>query len=176
MKLNVPYFSQFLDVKDNRWMPRACAIVCLKMVLEYYGKKDATIDSLIEEGLRIADYTPVGWRHDVLVKLAEAHGLSAHREEGLKDHNGIQKVIDALKRGEPVIISAVKSILGQTKFHMVVVTGIEEEGREVVGFYYHDPESLDREKGAHLFVKREMFENDWRGMAIFANVGKVDFM
>lgn len=167
MKLDVQYFSQFLDVEDKRWMPRACAIACLKMVLEYYEKKDTTIDNLIEEGLRIAEYTSVGWRHDVLVKLAEIHGLLAHREEGLKDHNGVQRIIDAVRKGEPVIISAVKSILGQTKFHMVVVTGIEEKDGEVVGFYYHDPESLDREKGTHLFVKREMFESDWRGMAIF---------
>ncbi|OHA80311.1 MAG: hypothetical protein A2675_00300 [Candidatus Yonathbacteria bacterium RIFCSPHIGHO2_01_FULL_51_10] len=168
MKLDVPYHSQFLDVEDKNWMPRACAIVCLKMVLECH-KKDVSIEKLIEEGIKIKEYTSVGWRHDTLVQLAEMHGLSARREEGLKESGGIEKVVDAIKKGEPVIISAVKFILGQTKFHMVVVTGIEEENGKVIGFYYHDPESLDKEKARHLFVGREVFEKEWRGMAVFVS-------
>ena len=80
---------------------------------------------------------------------------------------GMASIIDALRRNHPVIVSATKHILGQTKFHMVVITGYEEDRGAITGLYYHDPESTTRERGQHLFVDKETFMREWRKMAIF---------
>jgi len=118
IKLDVPYYSQFTDVKDPYWMPRACGVVCLGMVFAYHTGRDVDIDDLIKKGNESGAYGPHGWYHDGLVALAKDEGLDAHREEGMKDS---EKLIQSLRDGNPVIVSAVKFILGQKKFHMVVL-------------------------------------------------------
>lgn len=165
--LEVPYYSQLLDVDDKHWVSKSCAIVCLKMILDYHRKESVSLMDLIEDGNKKGGYGPSGWYHDSLVKLAENSGLKAKRVEGIDVGDGIKDIKNSLEKGNPVIISAVKHILGQTKFHMVVITGFEEKGEKISGFYYHDPESADREKGQNLFVDVDTFINGWRRMAIF---------
>jgi uncharacterized protein YvpB len=167
MKLNVPYYSQFLDVDDHYWMPRSCAIACLKMVLDHHKSEGMSLMELIEDGEKRGGYGPSGWYHDSLIELAEHSGLNAKRVEGVDVEKGIKDIADSIRKRNPVIISAVKHILGQTKFHMVVATGFEEKDGEIAGFYYHDPESADREKGQNLFADINTFIDGWRKMAIF---------
>lgn len=67
------------------WAHRACAIVCLKMVIDaYHTSAPQTIWQLIEEGLRLDGYRTFdenrkfvdqGWFYPALVKLSEQHGL-----------------------------------------------------------------------------------------------------
>ena len=166
MKLNVPYYSQFLDVDDKLWIPRACAIACLNMVLDYHGK-DTSLTDLIKEGDSIGGYGPSGWYHDSLIELAKGFGLEASRIENVDFKAGIEDIRNSLEKNNPVIISAIKYILGQTKFHVVVITGFEEKDGNITGFYYHDPESVDRKKGQNIFVDIDIFELGWRKMAIF---------
>lgn len=176
MKLDVPYYSQFLDVNDNPyWMPRACGMTCLKMVLDYHGKKTPTLLEMCEKGKKDGGYGPSGWFHDYFVKTAEEYGLSSERGEKIGEILGLQKIHDELKSGRPVIVSVSKHTLGQTKFHMVVLTGYEEnDGIEfperkgqLTGFYFNEPESLSKEQGKDLFVDIKSFKHDWRRMAIF---------
>lgn len=167
IKLEVPYYSQFLDVEDKYWMPRACGMACAKMVLDFYKVDTASLDELIKKGSEEGGYGPWGWVHDYFVAFAKGYGLEAHREEKMDPEKGMAAIIDALRRNHPVIVSATKHILGQTKFHMVVITGYEEDKSAVTGLYYHDPESTTREGGQHLFVDKETFMHEWRKMAIF---------
>lgn len=165
MKLDVPYYSQFLDVDEKEWMPRACAMAALAMVLAYYKDENGNVMDLVREGLAKGPYNPaVGWYHDTIVAVAKDHGLSAERAEKMADDS---RLIEYLRSGKPIIVSAIKYILDQTKFHMVVLTGFEEKDGVVLGFYYHDPESTERERGQHLFVRRDTFLREWRKMAIF---------
>jgi len=164
MKLDVPYYSQFLDIEDKEWMPRACGIVCVKMILDFYNTKSPNLDTLIKKGYEEGGYSKWGWLHDYFVHLFEEFNLNAKREEKIKN---INILVNSLKNKNPVIISAVKYILGQTKFHMVVLTGFEEENGNITGFYYHDPESTNIEAGKNLFVDIEIFKQGWREMAIF---------
>jgi len=173
MKLEVPYYSQFLDVEDKYWMPRACGMACMKMVLDFYEVDTASLDELIKKGSEEGGYGPWGWVHDYFVAFAKKYGLEAHREEKMDPEKGVVAIADALRHGHPVIVSAVKYILGQTKFHMIVITGYEEADGAVTGFYYHDPESTTREGSQHLFVSREIFVREWRKMAIFIHPGNV---
>jgi len=169
MKLDVPYYSQFLDVEDKEWMPRACGMACVKMILDFYKIKNPDLDILIKKGNEDGGYSKSGWLHDYFVHLFEEYGLSAMREEKMKNYDSI---IENLKNNKPVIVSGIKYIFGQTKFHMVVLTGLEEENGNVTGFYYHDPESTNREFAQNIFVSIDIFLRDWRKMAIF--VEKID--
>ncbi|HEC30632.1 MAG TPA: hypothetical protein ENI66_01295 [Candidatus Yonathbacteria bacterium] len=166
MKIEVPYYSQFLDVEQKDMMPKACAIACLKMYMETY-KKVPSIDELFAQGEKKGGYGPSGWYHDALVSLAKDYGFSAERKEDMSISDGVETLKESLKEGAPVIVSAVKYILGQTKFHMVLLVGFKEEGKELLGFYYHDPESINKEAAKNLFVPIETFKKEWRRMAIF---------
>lgn len=156
-------------------MPRACGIVALKMVLDFYlpaqaGKKNIPpIMELIETCSKTGGYGKSGWFHDALVSLAKSFELEACRKEKMDAEEGTGEIINSLKEGKPVLISAVKYILGQTKFHMVVATGFEEKGGVVSGIYYHDPEATDKERGQHIFVGLDTFKREWRKMAIFVS-------
>ncbi len=166
MKLNVPYYSQFLDVEDKERMPKACAIACIKMVMEVH-REVLSIDDLFVQCESKGGYGPSGWYHDALISLAKEYGFSAERKEGMDMNAGVATLKESLDGGNPVIVSVIKYTLGQTKFHIVTITGYEENNGEVTGFYYHDPESLSREKAKNLFVSMEIFKKYWRKMAIF---------
>jgi len=166
IKLKVPYYSQFLDVEDREWMSRSCGMVCVKMVLDFYKIKSPDLDVLIKKGDEDGGYSKWGWLHDYFVHLFQDYGLSSNREEEMEDKD-IQKLVSSLKNNQPVIISGIKRIFGQTKFHMVVLTGFEEKDGEVFGFYYHEPESMNKEVAQHMFVELGTFLKDWRKMAIF---------
>jgi hypothetical protein len=183
MKLDVPYYSQFVDVTDPFWMLRACGATSLKMVAEYHGKKVPDIISLCEEAKEKGGYDMVnGWVHDYIVHKAEALGLQAHRRE--IDQNIINEVIESLKVGNPVIVSVEKRVLEQRRFHIIVLVGYEgvqtsqtkaDRADDIDtfklipthGFYYHEPESTDKERGAYRFCDVETFLEYWRGKAIF---------
>ncbi len=167
MKLDVPYYSQFLDVEDRYWMPRACGIVALKMVLDFHRKDIPPIMELIEICSKAGGYGKSGWFHDALVSLAKSFGLESYRKEKMDADGGTEEIVSSIRNGKPVLISAVKYILGQTKFHMVAVTGFEEKDGVLTGIYYHDPEATDIEKGKHIFVGIDTFKREWRKMAIF---------
>ncbi len=176
MKLDVPYYSQFLDIDDKYWMPRACGIVALKMVLDFYlpagkaGKKDIpSITDLINLCEKAGGYGKSGWFHDSLIALVKNFGFEAYRKEKMDANIGTEEIVSHLKEGGPVLISAVKYILGQTKFHMVVATGFEEKDGVLAGIYYHDPEAIDGLKGQHVFVDINTFKREWRKMAIFVS-------
>jgi len=191
MKLDIPYYSQKDDVSDEHWQKRACGIVSLKMVLDFYAKKEGrdipSIDELIKEGVAIGGHDPEwGWRHDRIVDLARRYGFHAYRQE-FKSHihnaaneelipsahqdkfieDGIKKITEVLEEGTPVIISTTKYFTEKDSAHMLVLTGFEKEGDEITGFYYHDPEPKEEGEGENLFVDRGVFRSQWRKFAIF---------
>lgn len=161
MKLSVPYYSQFVDIEDPFWMLRACGAACLKMVAEFHG---ATVPDLLElcnEAKERGGYDMVdGWVHDYLVTKAQELGLTAYRKEGL---TSIDEIKAHLESG-PVIASVEKRVLEQKRFHMIVITGIEDD---VV--IYHEPESTDKGRGTNRVCTLNTFMDYWRGKAIFVS-------
>lgn len=160
MKLSVPYYSQFIDTQDTFWMLRACGITCFKMVVEFYGKETEDIVTLCKEAeLRGGYHMTNGWVHDYLVAKAGECGLQARREEGLESLNLLEQ---SLINGNPVIVSVEKRVLEQTRFHMIVLVGYENDT-----FLYHEPESTDKEKGKFHTCTKSQLMDYWRGKAIF---------
>lgn len=182
MKLFVPYYSQFVDVEDPFWMLRGCGAASLKMVAEYHGASVLDIASLGNEAKERGGYDMQnGWIHNYLVNKAIELGLQAHRTE--RDDLIIDEIIASLDAGNPVIVSVEKRVLEQKRFHMLVIVGYEngegdasepESGlangyklRANSGFYYHEPESTDKDRGQYRFCDTETFKEYWRGKAIF---------
>jgi uncharacterized protein YvpB len=162
MKLNVPYYSQFVDVTDPFWMLRACGATSLKMVAEYHGKKVSDIVSLCEEAKEKGGYDMVnGWVHDYLVLKSGELGLNAYRKEGITD---LGEIITFLQSEKPVIVSVEKRVLEQKRFHIIVLTGYDVSTNS---FFYHEPESTDKERGKHRSVNVPIFLEYFRGKAIF---------
>ena len=176
MKLEVPYYSQFVDIQDPFWMLRACGGLCLKMVAEYHGVEALNILDVCNEAKERGGYDMQnGWVHDYLIKKAEELGLNAYRTE--RTEPIIDEIIASLEAGNPVIVSVEKRVLEQTRFHMVVIVGYEKSEefelatsyklQPTTCFYYHEPESTDKTKGAYRMCDVETFKQYWRGKAIF---------
>jgi hypothetical protein len=165
MKLSVPYYSQFVDVQDSFWMLRACGATTLKMVAEYHGVQVPDIVTLCNEAKGRGGYNMSnGWVHDYLVMKAKELGLQSYRKEGLID---VSEIIASLDAGNPVIVSVEKRVLEQTRFHLLVLVGYDQNTEKGSCFYYHEPESTDKEKGQYRICSFETFMEYWRGKAIF---------
>jgi hypothetical protein len=187
MRLDIPYYSQYRDVKDTEWRSRACGIACLKMLLIQQndllggaqGIQTPPLDEMIKDGVTLGAYSENGWLHDGLIALGAKYGGELYRKEFRKkdadtetatrlNHEGINAILRDLEAGCPVIISAIKNFEIRDKFHMVLVVGAEIEEGIVKGFYYHDPDSYTETKGAYQFVPMNTFNTAWRRMAIFS--------
>ena len=59
-------------------------------------------------------------------------------------------------------MSVEKRVLEQTRFHMIVLVGYENDT-----FLYHEPESTDKEKGKFHTCTDTQLMDYWRGKAIF---------
>ncbi len=164
MRLDVPYYSQFIDVEDCFWMLRACGATSLKMVAEFEGASVPSIESLCGEAKERGGYhMENGWIHDYLILKAEELGLRAYRKEGLTTTD---ELVAHLNSGHPVVVSVEKRVLEQKRFHILVLTGHEEiDG--VRSFTYHEPESTQKERGQHRKVPEAIFIEYWRGKALF---------
>ncbi len=182
MKLDIPFYSQYSEDVEKNWQTKACAVVCVKMVLGYFGIETETRD-LINEGLFISKelekrnrthdgYTEqYGWGHELLVILFRNNSTSSYRQEFKSKDNldiflesGINKIIDNIKAGLPVLVSLAKDINNpKTSGHMVVVSGIDE-GK---GFFINDPEAKTEIDGGNKFVDISDFKKSWEKLAIF---------
>jgi uncharacterized protein YvpB len=167
MKLDVPYYSQYRDIKDENWQRRACGLVCLKMVLDFHEAETPEINELLKLALEKGAYHETnGWIHDKLLGIAESFGVAAYRKERLKNEDELKVFLD---KGNPVIVSiSAQRFLPEfeNKFHQIVLTGYDKDG-----YFYNDSDSQgDNENG--LFVSTEKFGKYWRKMAIFMH--KID--
>jgi hypothetical protein len=166
--LTVPFYSQYLDIKDPHWMIRGCGIICLKMAFDYYGLKTPDNDTLIKEGVAMGAHGPSGWYHNGLVAIGEKYGLKAHREEDMNPEIDVGKIAESIHNNTLVIASVPHVILGRKKFHMILVVGFKLGIDDTLaGFYYHDPASDNRESGKAQYSDLETFKKEWRRMAIF---------
>lgn len=186
--LPVPYISQYAIGRDADGLSRACGAACVKMVLDYRGHKDVDFLSIVKEGqtIRSAYISGIGWTHAGLAALLRNHNVGAYAEEfksvlvDSKNQEFLPSPFEAghVERGmnkiagkiidwkDPVIISGVKRWKEKDKWHLMVIVGVEKEGEDIKGFYYHDPDD-ELEPGANKFVDKETFQTYWRKFAIF---------
>lgn len=173
--LDVPYYSQWLDVKDADWRRRSCGIAALKMAMlalrsprrSRDEEGDVSLDDLIKKGLALPNaYDPrFGWVHDGLVALAKECGFqnSFRKEWPAKSAEGINYIVDIISQDIPVIAS----IKSPTGGHLILLIGFEKENGVLKGFYYHDPDAKDREFGKNKFMAKKDFLSSWKGRIIW---------
>jgi hypothetical protein len=196
MKLEVPYYSQFRDVKSEDWKEKSCTMACLKMAGEYLSPNTLpSIDQMMDEamihgasmkshGLVVESYTEHGFAHDVIVSMAHNCGISAYKEEfksysldenkkpisgsnqNIMLDNGLKKISAMLETGSLPIVSVMPGLSEGKSFHTILLVGFEENDGVLKGFYYHDPDAKDEEKKG-IFISLEEFIKFWRKMAIF---------
>ena len=158
MKLPVPYYSQYLDIQDPFWMLRACGAASMKMVAEFHGKEVPSVVDLCNEARDRGGYDMTnGWVHDYIVMKLNEFGLEASRKEGM---DSLDELITSLEAGNPVIVSVEKRVLEQTRFHMLVLVGFDDNG-----FIYHEPESTDKERAQFRSCTFDVFMEYWRGVS-----------
>ncbi len=182
--LDIPYYSQHEDVKDEYWKPRACGAVCLKMVLDFLKPDEISVNDFVLLANEKGAYCEHGWVHQGLIDIAKEFGVELERKEfkplrRLHEYNeviqekdlldqGISEIIESINNNKPVIVSAIKKWSEEKKFHMVVLTGFEmDEDGELKGFYYNDTDYQNESEGKDLFVDIETFKTCWRRLAIF---------
>lgn len=166
MKIDVPYYSQYIDITDPFWMLRACGAVSYLMLAESHDLAKRDIVSFCNEAKDKGGYHKEnGWVHDFLIEKAISDGFEAYRKEGIED---LSDIANYLQKGNPVIVSVEKRVLEQKRFHMLLLTGYEknEEG-EVTHVYYHEPEATTVEKGKYRMCTKEEFMEYFRGKALF---------
>ncbi len=182
IKLNVPYHSQYLEVKDYQWNIGSCMGTCVAMALEYHkGKKIDILEFMKTAGVE-GGYTRLnGTSHDYVISFFEKEGLKSWRYKNVETKDKLDTIVplvDSLKQGNPVIVSITKFVLEQKKFHTVLLIGYKEnEQGGITHFYYHEPEATIASVpgdpavgGEGRCCEIETFNKSWRGRAVF--VGK----
>ncbi len=165
-KLNVPYYSQRLDVKDPFWRPRSCGAVSIKMAMDFLGRnkknyKKVSTANLIKEGISYEAHSlKYGWFHDGLIKIAKNHGFGkSFRKEWPEEKRelSLRYITSTMEKNIPVLASFKSKASG----HLVLLVGFSDKG-----FFYHDPNSYSRTKGKFKFIATEKFLNIWKGRII----------
>jgi hypothetical protein len=210
---SVPYLSQFIriqpgsitpqtqltnpeDIKEfgakdstefSFWAWRDCGIVCVKMILNAYGKaKDTSIMDLTNEGIKLGGYIAYdengnlvdrGWYHQSLVDLLHSFGIKAKR----KDPQSIESVANDILHNRLVMISVLipgrayinedgaYSAKPQAKYggHLLLGIGVRMKGKLVEGIYVHDPMGLPTYQ-ANTFIPKEVFNKICKRRTIVA--------
>jgi hypothetical protein len=187
MKLNLKYYNQRKDVIDDEWKPKACLIVCVKMILDFLDNKEIPIDDLIKEGICIGAWDGKYWKHDGVVRILRNHGIMAYPQEfksvfvDIKNSEmtqskyadilfdkGLKKIVSSIDNECPVIVSIRLFFKKENTHHGVVIIGYEKNNDgSLKGFYYHDPEMNEVEEGKDLFVLIDDFKTGWKKLSIF---------
>lgn len=145
-RYKLPAYSQFLDIKDKGWEKRACGIVSLKMVLDFWSKKAGIkyppVDELIKKYHRGAYINKIGWSHKGLARIARRYGLKGENCDwahySTKDALALLETKLAIA---PVIASIHKNLNPALPGHLVVITEIKKDK-----IFYNDPDSKTRNK------------------------------
>lgn len=141
---DVPFYSQFQDIKNPRWQKEGCGIASLAMVINFYKPNTVSVAKLLDQAISSGAYLKnIGWKHKELSAVAKTYGLAEKSYDlgKLSNSTAFAQFLDFLKSG-PVVVSVhnkfdPKATLG----HIVVVTGFENDF-----IYYKDPAGNSKEE------------------------------
>lgn len=188
--LQVPYYNQ-LDPSTGlppKFRNNGCAIVCMKMVLEYLFGREFDINLLQKEVEKAGGRDAKGnWTHAAEVNVLKQHDLLAWRRnwnltkadeaylktkesydsrqlEAMENQNRSSALLslqESIKLGYPVIASVKKHFQHEGKRHQVVIVGFDEGN-----VYINDPIAKDP-KNHPMKVKTSVFLKNFNYQAIF---------
>ena len=183
MNLEIPFYGQLNNEIPEEKQRQVCGICCVKMILDYLDKKDNDANDLIKEGelIKAFDEDLKIWKHEGLVRVLRNHGVLAYPQEfrsvfvNLETNEfeenenepaliqkGVEKIINEIERGRPVVASVAKGFSDNTDSHLILIKGYEKNGD--IKMYVHDPlVGDDRE------ITLEYFLQYWRRFTIFVD-------
>ncbi|MFS8158595.1 MAG: C39 family peptidase [Candidatus Roizmanbacteria bacterium] len=175
------------DAKEfTFWAWRDCGIACVKMILEAKntGKGKSMMD-LTREGIDLGGYilyekerfVDKGWFHLGLAKLLKKYGVSST----IKKWQSIQSVTNDIFSNKMVILSVTvprrTSIKEDGSFqgknnkkpggHLLLATGVEMDGKKIIGIYAHDPRGLEKYQ-EDTFIPKKVFDSIFSNRTIVA--------
>lgn len=135
----VPFYSQFNDIKSPKWQKVGCGIASLAMVINFYEPGAVSVNTLLEQGIAANAYDKKsGWIYKGLIELSRNYGLNGayYDLSKLDPEAAIGTLINYLKNG-PVIISTHYKFDPKSPIpHLVVINSINDNT-----VYYNDPAS-----------------------------------
>ena len=141
---DVPFYSQFKDIRSPQWQKVGCGITSLAMIINYYDPNAVSVNALLSEGIASGAYEQnVGWIYAGLINLSQKYGLDGtyHDLSGLDTQTAFDQFQNYVKTG-PVILSVhYKFDPKSTIPHLVVIDAVNDG---VV--YYNDPAAKNGEK------------------------------
>lgn len=151
------------------WCWRACAIICLKMIIDTLYEKNEEIKYLINEGIKLGGYishdtkgklVDKGWYYKPLIKLAKKFNLDGKLFSTISTQNICKEILDkhfVIVSVNPEIIryDTVKSYYAGG--HVVLVYGFRWSNSKCTGFYIHNPSGKNNETRI-AFIPIDVFE------------------
>ncbi|HEY4507394.1 MAG TPA: C39 family peptidase [Candidatus Paceibacterota bacterium] len=180
----IPYLSQWRDISDEEWAPRACGVVCAAMLLRAHGI-EATPDELLAEARAMKGHlawTSDGIPHATLCGLFRNRGLHSYHEEfrgrrfdavlGRWQDDlaldrahldfGLAKIRESVTRGEPCLVSMAAGFRTNRESHLIAVVDTTADS----GFVVHDPDDRSG-SGESVEVPLDRFEEFFRRLVVF---------
>ncbi|MEI6528471.1 MAG: C39 family peptidase [bacterium] len=134
---DVPFYSQFTDIKSPKWQKVGCGVASLAMVIDYYDLNTVSVNTLLNQGVALGAYLKSsGWTYKGLISLGNKYGLDGDSYDlaAKSDKVAFEQFKKYLKDG-PVIASVhYKFDPKSTIPHLVVINGIDKDN-----IYYNDP-------------------------------------
>lgn len=171
--ITIPLVSQHKDVKEEKWRRNSCAVCSTKMMMTFGNRKHAEIDLglLIEEAKKMGGYIEgIGWKHSTISDLAKKYGHSLkfiHKFPKTKIEK--KKWLGFLEKnvlnGKPAMVSINYKLKKKNGGHIVVVNGVRQKGKIVLGYHIQDPDH--RFGGNNYFVSKNKFSLGWKGGMIY---------
>lgn len=166
--IKLPICNQHNPEYDPQWSHRICAICSLWMLLKLHDSKfNFSVMDLVKMGLAKHGYIEsVGWKHAVIVELANDFGLQLQYAKRFfytseEKESGLLVINRNLENNQPVLVS----IYRPQGSHMLVVHGLQESEGQITGYYIQDPDG--RVHGHNYFLTKLEFLSSWRGGLIF---------
>src|SRR3989344_417694 len=134
---DVPFYSQFRDIREVKWQKLGCGIADLAMLIEFYKPGTVSVNTLLKEGIESGAFlNGAGWKHKDLARMARPYGLEgASFDLSREDMDTAFAKFEKILREGPVIASVYYTFDPKNPIpHLAVINGIEDD---VV--YYNDP-------------------------------------
>lgn len=160
--------------ESEYWAWRDCGVCCLKMALDFYGKKE-TIAKLVNDGVVLGGYDvekDSGWYYKPLLELAKKNGFHGYVSAYLSKYELAKHVLDkrfVIASVNPSIIRLDKEVKSKQKSgHLVLVIGFKLKNKRIEGFYINNPSGKVAETQKKAFIPTKVFTNAYgeRGVVI----------
>lgn len=140
----VPFYSQFKDIKSPKWQQAGCGITDLAMLINYYKPHTVVVDALLKEAVADGAFDPnAGWIYAGLIRVAQKYGLDGkYYDLSALDRATAFKRFTAILKEGPVILSVHYQFKpASTLKHLIVINGMDAEY-----VYYNDPAAFVGQK------------------------------